>query len=226
VILFNSLARESIVGSLRTQFMAAPGHAIFWAAILSYAAIRLPHRWRVWLPRLLIGCAVAFSTVNAWTAQERRVANPHTRYSHMVTLVESLAARMPGIDPDSLIGFVPVEGLTYSPVGWSYGLAELMRYLYGVPGYLVGIRDQFGVGYTLGTAQTNYAEAIQGFPAEQWVLFNVAANGTTTLLTEVPGYLDIPIDEAARYDPLRLIDQDAAPRPGLRYFVYDQSVTP
>lgn len=217
IILFNGTARDSLLGSLRTQFMAAPGQALFWTAIIGYAAARLPQRWRTLLPACVLGVAITLSCVDGWTAQSRRFANPETRYAHIVNLVQSVAAVAPRFAPEARLGFV-LPDTPNSPVGWSYGITELSQYVFGVPGYLVGHVDQFGVLVMLGEAQPDNVHFVYGFPAEEMILFSVDSEGRAALLTTVPEGVAVDATAASRYDSMRLLDADAPPLPGMRFF--------
>jgi hypothetical protein len=210
----------------RTQFFSAPAQAALLAVALGLVVRFLPARLGRWALVGAVGLLAGNATVATWRSQESARANADILFEKTVHVFQQVHAFAPRLPSDTLILYFLDED-EKSPLGANYALARTSLLTLGVPAVLVNGED--ASAWTVRTRFTRTGVAATdpfreySFRYDQLVAFRLAADGSVSLLRQLPEGLLPEGSQADRYDPLaRAGGTPTAPLRFLHYLAWSQ----
>jgi hypothetical protein len=199
------IASPGLTTPNRTQFLCAPGTAIFLAAAVALLASVLRERWRL----------AAVAAMGAWivgvsagrTAAHQRIWDTRTAYPAQVHLLSRLVALAPDVKPNTL--FVLLDGRGEWPD--TYGFDHAVRYLYEgrARGHVWGARSflyntTFGADRIRREPREDIRAAWDDIPSvhgyDETIAVRHAADGSVSVLDRFPARV-AAVPAAQAYDP-------------------------
>jgi len=212
VVLFMPIG--GLVGSFRTQFIAAPAQAILWAVGIGWLASWFSERRARVLFAGIVGVLVMISTAGAFHTQTSRMINPKVTYANTKEIAYRMLKLAPRLVPDTLVVYV-FDG--DSPLGFSYYVQDYSRYLWQRGGIQRDYEAPSGNGYHL-DMHGFYLPGYTRYDYSQMVAFQIEMDGTVHLLPTLPeSILPNGPTEADRYNPQSRIL--AGPLPSVPFIV-------
>jgi hypothetical protein len=211
----------AVTGATRTQFLSAPGIALFLAAAIGIIGRVMPGRGRAAGQWIVGGLLVALATGHAVAMQ--REWDRISFYTAQQRTLGALVRQAPGLQPNTLVLLLDEDG------AWPFALTfrHALKVLYGD-----GV-----VGHALGSNPLLYSAALSGEGAyvapwpvirsawherptfhrfDEIVVFRLAG-GEVRLLETWPAPRLTPLPPLARYSPRDRITHDASPPRGVSW---------
>ncbi len=200
----------------RTQYFAAPIQAAFMALGIGLVCSAMPRFLNRLGVAVLTAVFAANLTASSWHAQEN--ADPRVRFEKTVHIFEQVHALSPDFPPDSLVLFF-LDDNTRSPLGLNYHVMFVSRIVLGVSALQANFSDS--VEGSVKLDKNGIDLLFQGttrYAYGQLVVFRLAADGTVSLLTELPQDVLPGPGMGAAYVPL--VRLHPGPVGKLRYLQY------
>ncbi len=193
----------------RTQFYTAPGQAALIALALG-SACRLLGR-RLGLVALATSLAALGCIAAAGNREFQRTADKSVTFAKTVHLLRQIHGLTPNTDFDTLTVLLPEDG-TVGALGACYSLAiftydQLDTTVVSYDGDAsIGVKIAFHPDrISLLNLTPGLWQGERNYPYEKLILCRVTADGTVSLVREVPDDVPIPDVAAAKYQPLPLL---------------------
>ncbi len=205
----------AVLGATRTQFLAAPGIALFLASLIRLVATLAPARVRAASALALATVVVAIGAGH--TLGMQRQWDRISYYPRQRACLTALVQKAPALRPGTLLLLLDEDGT------WPYALSfyHAVRLVYGeaVTGYSLGgerFLYQLSEGPTAihvtpwPVIQGPWREAATAHRPEQIVAFRLAGGSVSLLEHWIDTHLP-PLPAGARYDPRAVITRDTPP---------------
>jgi hypothetical protein len=202
VLLFVPIS--GILGSIRTQFLAAPAQAVLWAMLIGLVCTRLAPDMRRLAVAAATGLLVLNTTAGAIEGSAHRSINSSVTFDKTTAIVHQTLELVPAVKPNTRLVFVYSPNID-TPLGWDYYVHDLARYILGVDGLQIGYIDSLGIGNKFsrtGATGIHGPDLSHLFRYDQFVAFEIDAVGTVRLLQALPqSLLPAGPNEAYLYNP-------------------------
>jgi hypothetical protein len=212
-------------GLYRTQFLAAPGQAIFLAGVLVLLLSWLPVRVRVagWTVALIL--MAASSGVHSHLHQSNILLGRASNFQKTTYIFEQIESISPSF-PSGTIVLFEVENSQESPIGYNYHVRRLGEIVLGVQAGQINYEDPIGEISQLTDKGVSFAAGHpepELVPYENVVIFRLERCGALSLVSELPE--TISAQARASYRPLeRLLPGPFAELRYLRQTPWHESV--